>query len=45
MQGDTEQVYQLQATLGEVESAAKAVRNFFDYLERNPETLLRGKQP
>ncbi|MDJ0928899.1 MAG: MlaD family protein [Gammaproteobacteria bacterium] len=45
LQGDTEQVYRLQTALTEVERAAKAVREFFDYLERNPEALLRGKNP
>ena len=45
LRGDTEQVYRLQTTLAEVERAAKAVREFFDYLERNPEALLRGKNP
>ena len=45
LSGDSEQVYQLQSTLREVEGAAAALREFFDYLERNPEALLRGKQP
>jgi paraquat-inducible protein B len=42
--GDSEQAYQLQAALREVEGAAAALREFFDYLERNPEALLRGRQ-
>ena len=45
LRGDSEQVYQLQSTLREVERAAAALREFFDYLERNPEALIRGKQP
>ncbi len=45
LRGDSEQVYQLQSTLKEVEGAAAALREFFDYLERNPEALLKGKQP
>jgi paraquat-inducible protein B len=45
LRGDSEQVYQLQSTLKEVEGAAAALREFFDYLERNPEALLQGKQP
>ena len=45
LEGDSSQMYQLQATLGEVEAAARAMQNFFDYLERHPEALLRGKQP
>lgn len=43
--GDTEQVYQLQSTLMEVEAAAESINEFFRYLERNPEALLRGRQP
>jgi len=45
LSGNSEQVYQLQSTLREVERASAALREFFDYLERNPEALLRGKQP
>jgi paraquat-inducible protein B len=45
LRGDSEQIYQLQSTLREVEGAAAALREFFDYLERNPEALIRGKQP
>ena len=44
LRGDSEQVYQLQSTLREVERAAAALSEFFDYLERNPEALLKGKQ-
>ena len=43
--GDSEQIYQLQSTLAEVEAAAESMRAFFQYLERNPEALLRGRQP
>lgn len=45
LRGESVQMYQLQATLEEVESAARALREFFDYLERNPEALLSGKKP
>ena len=45
LRGDSAQVYQLQSTLKEVEGAAAALREFFDYLERNPEALIQGKQP
>ena len=45
LSGDSEEAYQLQSTLKEVEGAAAALREFFDYLERNPEALLQGKQP
>jgi paraquat-inducible protein B len=41
--GDSTQMYQLRSTLAEVESAAESVRTFFEYMERNPEALLRGK--
>ena len=44
LRGDSAQVYQLQSTLREVELAATALRDFFDYLERNPEALIRGKR-
>jgi len=44
LRGETVQMYQLQATLEEVESAAAALREFFDYLERNPEALISGKK-
>ena len=43
LRGETVQVYQLEATLNELESASRAVREFFDYLERNPEALITGK--
>ena len=45
LRGDSEQVNQLQSTLREVEGAAAALREFFDFLERHPEALIRGKQP
>jgi paraquat-inducible protein B len=44
IRGDSEQAYQLQSTFREVELAAAALRDFFDYLERNPEALIRGKR-
>ena len=44
LRGDTEEVDQLQATFREVEKAAQAMREFFDYMERNPEAFLKGKQ-
>ena len=44
LQGDSTEAYQLATTLHEVEAAARALREFLDYLERNPEALLRGKQ-
>ncbi|MGI9204092.1 MAG: MlaD family protein [Woeseiaceae bacterium] len=42
--GESAEVYQLGTALSEVEGAARALREFLDYLERNPETLLRGKR-
>ncbi len=44
LRGDTEELYQIQATFREVEKAAQAMREFFDYMERNPEAFLKGKQ-
>ncbi len=42
--GDSTQMYQLRSTLAEVESAAESIKAFFEYMERNPEALLRGKR-
>jgi paraquat-inducible protein B len=44
LRGDSEQVMQLQATMHEIERATRAMREFFDYLERNPESLLKGRK-
>lgn len=44
LRGDSSQAYQFEATLVELERAARSIVTFFDYLERNPEALLRGKQ-
>jgi len=43
LQGESIEVYQLGTTLREIEAAARALREFLDYLEQNPEALLRGK--
>ena len=43
LRGDSETAYRLGATLDEFERAARSIREFFDYMERNPESLLRGK--
>jgi paraquat-inducible protein B len=43
LKNDSQQLYQLRSTLDELERAARSVREFFDYLERNPESMLRGK--
>lgn len=45
LRGDSVQMYQLNLTLEEVQGAARSLRQFFDYLERNPEALLNGKNP
>lgn len=45
LRGNSPQALQLESTLRELERAARSLNNFFDYLERNPEALLRGKQP
>jgi paraquat-inducible protein B len=44
LRGDSAQANQLVTTLEEIERAARAINNFFDYIERNPESLLRGKK-
>jgi paraquat-inducible protein B len=44
LQGDSAEAYQLGRTLKEVESAARALREFLDFLERKPESLIRGKK-
>ena len=33
------------ATLTDLSAAAQQLRNFLDYLERNPSALIRGKSP
>jgi len=43
LDGDSRQAYRLASTIDELQRAARSVREFFDYLERNPEALLRGK--
>jgi hypothetical protein len=43
LRGESVQSYQLGTTLKEVESAARAMRELLDYLARNPEALLQGK--
>lgn len=45
LQGETIETYQLGSTLKEIEGAARALREFLDYLDRNPEAVLRGKKP
>lgn len=43
LKGDSEQAYRLGTTMDEIERASRSVREFFDYMEQNPESLLRGK--
>jgi paraquat-inducible protein B len=43
IKGDTELAFQLSATLDELQGAARSLRVFLDYIERNPEALIRGK--
>jgi len=43
LRGESAQTYQLGTTLKEIERAARAMRELMDYLERNPEALLQGK--
>jgi paraquat-inducible protein B len=42
--GDTGLEYELSSALGEVRAAARSLRALTDYLQKNPEALLRGKQ-
>jgi paraquat-inducible protein B len=44
IRGDSEIAVELSRTLAEVRDAARSLRVFLDYLEQNPEALLRGKQ-
>ena len=41
---DSEARHELIALLGELSGAARSVRLFTDYLEQNPDALIRGKQ-
>ena len=43
LKGDSQRFYQLGTTLDELERAARSVREYFDYMERNPESVLQGK--
>ena len=43
LEGRSPEVYQLGLTLKEIESAARALREFLDFLEKKPEGLLQGK--
>jgi paraquat-inducible protein B len=45
IKGESELSYELTKTLSEVQGAARSLRLFLDYMERNPEALIRGKQP
>ena len=44
IQGDTELAYELNSTLDELQGAARSLRVFLDFIERNPEALIRGKR-
>jgi len=44
LEGDSELAYEAVSTLEEVQDAARALRIFLDYIERNPEALLRGRK-
>ncbi|WP_341937858.1 MlaD family protein [Marinimicrobium sp. C2-29] len=43
LKGNTGQAHQLQSTLAELEATAQSARTLFDYLQRHPEALLKGK--
>jgi paraquat-inducible protein B len=38
-------VYQLTTTLGDLSDAARSIRQFADYLDRNPNALITGRPP
>jgi len=40
---DSPMVYEMNRTLEEVQALARSIRVLVDYLERRPETLIRGK--
>jgi paraquat-inducible protein B len=42
--GDAELIYQMQRTLEETQAAARSLRHLAEFLERNPEALLRGRR-
>ena len=42
---DSTQIYNLNLALEEVVNAARSIRNFAETIERQPETLLKGKNP
>jgi paraquat-inducible protein B len=44
LRGDSMQGYELGGALREIEAAARALREFLDYLDRNPEAILQGKK-
>ena len=44
LQGESTEAYQLGRTLKEVESAARALREFLNLMEQKPESLIRGKK-
>ena len=37
--------YEVGSTLEEMKSLSRAMRSMMDYLERHPESLIRGKSP
>jgi len=40
---DSKEIYQLRNTLKELSAAARAIKNWAEYLERHPEAIFRGK--
>lgn len=43
LRGDTEEIYKIQEAVEEFRRASEAVREFFDFMERNPESIIQGK--
>jgi paraquat-inducible protein B len=44
MRSDSAATYRLNNTMQEIENAARSIRILADYLEKNPEALIKGKQ-
>ena len=44
IQGNSELIYELTSTLEELQGATRSLRIFLDFIERNPDALLRGKK-
>ena len=41
--GNSELVHEMESTLSELSETSRAIREFFDYMERHPEAVIKGK--